>query len=226
MPTVLVTGANRGIGLGFARHYAAAGWDVLAACRTPEEAVALKRLPNTSLLRLDMTDEAGIAALARGMAGRPLDLLINNAGMLGPRSLPLGTSQQAEWLSVLSTNAVGPYLLAERLASNVLASQGKRVVNASSSMASLSRGSTDWAPIYAVSKAALNMVTRHLAAELGPRGGIVVALSPGWVQTAMGGPGAVTPVDEAVAALAATIEGLTPTENGSFLDSSGSPFPW
>lgn len=226
MPTVLVTGANRGIGLGFAQHYAAAGWDVLAACRTPGEAASLRRLPNTTLLPLDVTDEAGIEALARDMAGQPLDLLINNAAVLGPRSLRLGTSQQGEWLSVLATNAVGPYLLTERLAPNVLASQGKRVVNSSSSMASLSLGSTDWAPVYAVSKAALNMVTRHLAAELGPRGGIVVAISPGWVQTAMGGPGASTLVEEAVAAMAATIGRLTPAENGSFLDSYGSPFPW
>ncbi len=226
MPTVLITGAGRGLGLGFAQHYAKAGWDLLATCREPREAPTLRRLPGVEVLRLDMADEAGIERIAGGLSGRPIDLLINNAGVLGPRNMALGTSQQADWLQVLATNTVGPYLLAERVAANVLASQGKRIVNISSGLGSLEQADTEWAPIYCVSKAGLNMVTRHLARLLGPRGGIAVALSPGWVQTAMGGPGASTTVEEAVATMAATIERLTSADNGRFLHADGSPLPW
>ncbi len=226
MPTVLVTGAGRGIGLGFAQHYAKAGWEVLAACRAPREAPTLKRLPGTQVLTLDLDDEAAIERVAEGLSGRPIDLLINNAAILGPRNMALGTSQQADWLQVLRTNTVAPYLLAERIAANVLASQRKTIVNLSSGLGSLAQADTEWAPIYCVSKAGLNMVTRHLATLLGPRGAIAVAISPGWVRTAMGGPGAVTSVEETVAMIAATVDGLTPAQNGSFLQADGNPLPW
>ena len=226
MPTLLVTGASRGLGLGFAQHYARAGWEVLATCRQPREAPTLRRLQNTEVLPLDLDDEAAIERFAEGLSGRPLDLLLNNAGLLGPRNMALGTSQQADWLQVLRTNTVGPYLLAERVAANVLASARKTVVNLSSGLGSLALADTEWAPIYCVSKAGLNMVTRHLATLLGPRGATVVSISPGWVRTAMGGPGAATSVEEAVASIAATIEGLTPARNGRFLYADGSEIPW
>ena len=226
MPTVLVTRASRGIGLGFAQHYARAGWDVLATCRQPREAPTLRRLPNTEVLPLDLDDEAAIERLAEGLSGQPLDLLLNNAGVLGPRNMALGTSQQSEWLEVLRTNTVGPYLLAERVAANVLASSQKKVVNISSGLGSLAQADTEWAPIYCVSKAALNMVTRHLATLLGPRGATVISLSPGWVRTAMGGPAAASSVEESVASMAATIEALTTARNGRYLYADGSEIPW
>lgn len=226
MPCVFITGASRGIGLGLAQFYARAGWSVIASCREPREAPALRRLPGTEVVKLDVTDEAAIDRVADGLSGRPIDLLFNNAGLLGPRSTPLGMSQQEDWLRILKANTVGPYLLAERIASNVLASQQRKVVNISSSQGSLTQADTEWSPMYCVSKAALNMVTRHLATLIGPRGGIVVSLSPGWVKTAMGGPEAATSVEEAVAAMAATVESLTPAENGRFLYADGSPVPW
>jgi len=226
MPQVLVTGANRGLGLGFARHYAAAGWSVLAACREPAEAPALRRLPRTQVLRLDLAEEASIEAVARDIGGTPLDLLLNNAAVIGPPNQSLGNLQQAGWLSVLRVNAVGPALLAERLAANVLASERRSIVNITSHLGSLSQASTDWAPLYCVSKAGLNMVTRWLAEALAPRGAIVVALSPGWVQTSMGGPGATLSVEQAVAELAAVIERLTRADSGSFLDTAGQTIPW
>ncbi len=226
MPTVLITGANRGLGLGFAKHYAGEGWDVIGACRQPLEAAALKKLPRTRVLPLDLAEEPSILALADDIGGAPLDLLINNAGMLGPRTAGLGQLGQSDWLEVLGVNAVGPALLAEALAANVLASQRKLVVNISSGLGSMSETEPEWAPLYCVSKAALNMVTRYLAKALAPRGGLAVALSPGWVQTAMGGPGATLSVEDAVEALAAVIAGLKKADNGSFLGHQGQPIPW
>lgn len=226
MPTVLVTGANRGLGLGFAKHYAGKDWTVLAACRQPNEAAALKRLTNTRVLPLDLSDEDSIAALSQTVGGAPIDLLINNAGVLGPQPSSLGQLQQSDWLPVLSVNAVGPALLTEALAANLLASRTRKVVNISSGLGSLTEADTEWAPVYCVSKAALNMATRYLAAALAPRGGIVVALSPGWVQTAMGGQGAELTVEESVAAMTAVIEGLGRKDNGSFLGHQGRPIPW
>lgn len=226
MPTLLVTGANRGLGLGFARHYAEAGWSVIGACRQPAEAVALRRLPSTRVLPLDLADEGSIAALAEAVGGTPIDLLLNNAGLLGPQPASLGQLQQEDWLEVLKVNSVGPALLTEALSANVLASRAKTVVNISSGLGSLAEAETEWAPVYCVSKAALNMVTRYLAGALGPRGGIVVAISPGWVQTAMGGAGASLTVEESVAAMARVIAGLQRADSGAFLGHQGHPIPW
>jgi NAD(P)-dependent dehydrogenase (short-subunit alcohol dehydrogenase family) len=226
MSTVLVTGANRGLGLGFAKHYAREGWEVLACCRRPGEAAALRKLPGTRVLELDVADEGSIERLAKEISGAPIDVLINNAGIGGPVGVDFGASSQADWLPTLLTNTVGPYMMTERLAQNVLASQQKKIVSITSGLGSLAQATSDYAPIYSISKAGLNMACRRIAHTLGPRGAIVVVLSPGWVKTAMGGQGAPLSVEQSVAGMAAVIAGLTRADNGSFRNQDGSSLPW
>src|SRR5579863_1042590 len=131
MATVLVTGANRGLGLEFARQYAADGWDVIACCREPTKAKELKKLNGSVAVEaLDVGEDAQISALAKRLKGRAIDLLINNAGVYGPRS---GTDAGA-WLDVFRVNSIAPLHLAQALAANVTRSELKRIVSVSSAM--------------------------------------------------------------------------------------------
>jgi len=226
MPTVLITGANRGIGLGFAKHYAREGWDVLACCRAPGEAAALKKLTGTRVLALDVADEGSIDRLAKEISGAPIDLLLNNAGHGGPLGVDFGATRLADWLPTLLTNTVGPYMMIERLAANVLASRQKKIVSITSGLGSIAQVDSDYAPIYSVSKAGLNMGSKRIAKILGPRGAIVVVISPGWVKTAMGGQGAPLSVETSVAGMTAVIAGLTKKDNVSFRNYDGKTLPW
>jgi NAD(P)-dependent dehydrogenase (short-subunit alcohol dehydrogenase family) len=226
MPTVLITGANRGLGLGFAKHYAKEGWQVLGCCRKPSEAAALRKLPGARVLELDVADEDSIERLAEEISGTPLDLLLNNAGIGGPVGVDFGATRHADWLPTLLTNTVGPYMMIERLAQNVLASEQKKIVSITSGLGSIADATSDYAPIYSISKAALNMGAKRISHILGPRGAVVVVLSPGWVKTAMGGQGAPLSVEKSVAGMTRVIAGLTRADNGSFRNHDGSTLPW
>lgn len=224
MPTVLITGASRGIGLGLARTFAAKGSTVLACARDPGKVPAIagtvERHP------LDVTDPASIAALGRALAGRPLDLLVNNAGIYGPRDAALGRIDQAAWLAVLLTNTVGPVRVVEALLPSLRAGRGRTIVTVSSVMGSLARTTAPGALPYRTSKAAVNMAMRSIAQELGPEGFTVVVVHPGWVRTDMGGPQAAIDVEASVRGLEAVIGGLRPADNGRFLAYDGSEIPW
>jgi NAD(P)-dependent dehydrogenase (short-subunit alcohol dehydrogenase family) len=223
MPTVLITGANRGIGLEFARQYAADGWDVVACCRKPGDAKALKKLDGAiEIEALDVGNERAIAGLAKRLKGRPVDLLINNAGVYGPRD---GTDSKA-WLEVLRVNAIAPLHLSQALAGNVAHSQQKRIVSISSSMGSIEGNGSGDDYIYRSSKAALNMVMKGLSNELKDRGITVIALSPGWVKTDMGGKSApLEPVDS-VAAMRKLIGRLKLADSGKFFSHNGQAIAW
>ena len=116
MPTVLITGANRGVGLEFAKQYAAEGWRVHGACRDPGKATALKAIKgDVQVHPLDVTDEAQIEALAKSLGNEPIDILINNAGIIGPDDSFGGTEVEG-WMQTLRVNALAPVRIAERLA--------------------------------------------------------------------------------------------------------------
>lgn len=220
MPAVLVTGANRGIGLEFARQYAADGWDVIA---TGRQASAELDALGVKVERLDMRDLEAVAAFGDTVADG-LDLLIANAGTNHPRSGETA-ADAAAWVNMMAVNSVAPFLLARAVLPKMRAPGGK-LVAISSRMGSIADNrSSGWIP-YRSSKAALNAAWRSLAMDVAPSGLVAVLYNPGWVQTRMGGPGAPLAVDESVAALRRHIAGLGPDDSGRFLERDGSEIPW
>ncbi len=225
MPTLLITGANRGIGLALLRIFAADGWRIHACCRQPDKAKALKTVAgDIRLHRVDVTDGLRVASLARELADEAIDVLVNNAGIYGPRT-GFSETDYDDWLKVLAVNTLAPLRLVERFVEHVSRSERKLVINVSSRMGSISQNSGG-AYIYRSSKAALNAVTKGLSADLAARGITVVAVHPGWVQTDMGGAGADIPAETSAAGLRQVIEGLSAKQSGRFLNYDGEEIPW
>jgi NAD(P)-dependent dehydrogenase (short-subunit alcohol dehydrogenase family) len=190
--TVLVTGSDRGLGLEFVRQYAARGDTVIATCRHPEQAVELQTLArgqkNVVIDKLDVSDDAEIKALASKYHGRPIDVLVNNAGVLGGREeQSLGTFSRKDFHAVMDVNAFGPLAVSQAFRDNVIASQGKRIVAVTSGLGSISRsgGMPNGPYYYRMSKAALNMGLQALGADLKSQGVIVAVVSPGASETQM-----------------------------------------
>jgi NAD(P)-dependent dehydrogenase (short-subunit alcohol dehydrogenase family) len=190
--TVLVTGSDRGLGLEFVRQYAARGDTVIATCRRPDQALELQTFArdrkNVVIDKLDVSDDAEIKALAAKYRGRPIDVLVNNAGVLGGREeQSLGTFSRKDFHAVMDVNAYGPLAVAEAFRENVIASQGKRIVAVTSGLGSISRsgGMPNGPYYYRMSKAALNMGLQALGADLKSQGGIVAVVSPGASETQM-----------------------------------------
>ena len=219
----LVTGANRGIGLAFARHLSERGDQVLATARHPEKARGLAKL--SRLEQLDVVDEKSIASLARRIADQPLDVLINNAGIgdAGPR---FGHVSIEELEQAFRVNAIGPVAVTQALLPSLRAGQRRTVVNLSSGLASISENESGGWIAYRASKAALNQLTRTMAGELRKEGFICIAICPGWVKTDMGGHGASVSPDDSVAAMLKVVDRLKPSDTGRFLDRRGKQLPW
>jgi NAD(P)-dependent dehydrogenase (short-subunit alcohol dehydrogenase family) len=224
MSTVLITGANRGIGLELARQYAAAGWDVIACCRKPKEATALARL-KVEMRPLDVAKPASIAKLAVALKGRAIDVLLNNAGILGKRS-GFGKAESKEFLSVMQVNALGPLLMAQSFWPHVKRSKMKKVAAITSGMGSIASGANGGSYAYRSSKAALNMVMKNLGNDLGGKGILTAAISPGWVKTDMGGKSAPLSVVDSAAGIIAVIAGLDTKSSGGFFNYNGQILPW
>lgn len=236
MPTVLVTGANRGLGLEFARQYAAAGWQVIAACREPAAAAELQGLaathPALEVRALDVADFSAIDALARELAGRPIDVLLNNAGVFGPRPVDgrdprqtFGSIDYDIWAEVIRVNTMAPLKMAEAFVDHVAASSQRRIVAVSSVEGSIER-SKGGIHAYRSSKAALNMVIRTLARDLAPRGIVTAAFCPGWIRTRMGGAMAPLEAPPSIEGLRRVIEGLDLERSGRFWLWTGEALPW
>lgn len=232
MRRVLITGANRGLGLEFVRQSLQAGDRVIACCRHPGHASALNSLvgqhPNRlHVLPLDVASERSRDELLRELplVGDGLDCLINNAGVL-PSGERFGQIEAQTLSTTLATNTIGPFALTQALAPMLAAGHAPRVANVSSTLGSIARTDAFRTPSYAISKAALNMATVLLAHALAPQGIGVVALHPGWVRTEMGGKDAEIDAADAVRGLLAVIHGLRPEQSGQFLDYRGQPLPW
>ena len=226
----IVTGANRGLGLEFTRQLLARGDQVVAACRHPGKASELNHLAGEypgrlHVLPLDVAEEKSRTAFARELplVADGVDLLINNAGVLhsGER---WGSVSEANLADSLRTNAMGPFLLTQALASQL--ADHATVANISSGMGSISDDPDFHSPSYRISKAALNMATRMLARALESRGIPVIALCPGWVRTDMGGSSAQITPPESVSALLQVIDAVMPERSGGFFDRFGKPMPW
>lgn len=231
MPSTLITGANRGLGLEFARQYAGEGWRVYATCRNPNSASDLRRLADASdlkveIMALDVTDLASIKAAATVLEGQPIDLLLNNAGVGGPRGQKIGNIDYEVWANVLDVNTLGPLRVSEAFVDHVARSERKLIVTLTSGMGSIADNASGGAFAYRSSKAAVNMVMRSLAIDLTPRGITCVVINPGWVQTDMGGPhGTQTPA-ESVTKLRRLIDNLEPAHSGKFFNHDGREYAW
>ncbi|MBI2253361.1 MAG: SDR family oxidoreductase [Proteobacteria bacterium] len=226
MPTVLITGANRGIGLELARQYAQAGWDVIACCRKPTEADALKALKgNVEVKALDVAKPASIAKLAVALKGRSIDVLLNNAGILG-RRVGFGKAETKEFLGVMQVNVLGPLLMAESFWPLVKKSKQKKIVAITSGMGSISGGANGGSYAYRSSKAALNMVMKNLGNDLGGKGIATAAISPGWVKTDMGGKSAPLTVTDSAAGIIKVIASIDAAKSGGFFNHNGDTIAW
>ena len=176
---------------------------------------------------LDMTDIESFPAFAAGLKGRPMDLLLNNAGLYGlEERQSLGRVDVAEWQRVMMVDVFAPLKLVENLIDNLVLSERPVVGNLSSKMGSMADNTSGGIYLYRSAKAALNAVSKSLAVDLRARGILVVALHPGWVKTDMGGPNALIPVDVSVTGLRRVIAGLTPADSGRFLAFDGRNVPW
>ena len=233
MSRVLITGANRGLGLEFARQYSADGWDVIATARNPKQSEELQRLTknkNVSLQTLDVASDDSVKHLAEVLNGRPVDLLILNSAIYTRDGNKFGELNFAGWRESFETNVLGAMRVAEALIQNVAASKRKQIVAISTGMASLQTlGDTigfESAYQYRSSKAALNMAMSILAHEVKPQGISVLIFSPGWVQTDMGGPNAELTPEQSIAAMRKVLERNPMELTGKFLSYDGTTWPW
>jgi NAD(P)-dependent dehydrogenase (short-subunit alcohol dehydrogenase family) len=231
MSTLLITGANRGLGLEFTRQYAAAGWRVLACCRTPENAQSLQalasRLPDQiSVHALDVSDLNAIDILAQQLRDTPIDLIINNAGIYPDRHGGFGYTDYDAWMMAFLVNTMAPMKITEAFVSNLERGAGKTVATISSKMGSLDDNTSGGCYLYRSSKAAVNMVVKSLSLDLASRGIRVVVLHPGWVQTDMGGPNALTTPEKSVSGMRNVIDHLTKEDSGRFISFDGADVPW
>jgi NAD(P)-dependent dehydrogenase (short-subunit alcohol dehydrogenase family) len=231
MPSTLITGANRGIGLEFARQYLADGWQVYAACRHPDSASELRRLADDSddkvqIQALDVTDPVSVQAAAAELEGQAIDLLLNNAGVGGARGQTIGNIDYEVWAKVLDVNTMGPLRVSEAFVDHVAKSERKLIVTLTSGMGSLADNTSGGSIAYRSSKAAVNMVMRSLAIDLASRGITCVVVNPGWVQTDMGGANATLTPAKSVTALTRLIETLGPAQSGKFFNYDGCEYAW
>ena len=238
MPTILITGASRGLGLGFAKRYAANGWRVLASCREPKVAADLNALANEFNLQinqLDVLDHGSIRDYANILKDESVDILFNNAGIQGPQPQNFCNIDYEAWERVFQTNVMSVMIVCEAFIENVERSDRKLIVNVSSGTSSITQ-KTEVTPahaaekgelyLYRSSKTALNMVSRCLAWELRSRGVAVVMLGPGWVRTALGGDRAKFSVEESVTNCVPMINSWSIEDTGKFYLYDGSEIPW
>ncbi|WP_025740294.1 SDR family oxidoreductase [Salinivibrio socompensis] len=233
-PTLLITGANRGIGLALTERYLEHGWRVIACCRFPGSAPHLMTLKNryTSLTThaLDVTDHAAVQDLASRLSDTPVHLLINNAGQYGPKGYQLGETDTEAWREVLEVNTIAPLVMAESFTPHLTLANnsGHTPIFAfiSSKVGSMSDNQSGGGYIYRSSKAALNAVVKSLSIDLRPKGIRTVALHPGWVQTQMGGSNALITTDISAQGLKQVLDTLTDSQSGHFFDYQGNTIEW
>ena len=217
MPTVLITGAARGLGLEFVKQYRAGGWDVVATARSESGELAET---GATILTIDMTDFAAVAALR---LDRPLDLLIANAGIAQPAEAKTADDGTG-WIDTFRINSIAPVLLAQAVMPRLAEAKGKAIA-ITSQMGSIADSSTAWIP-YRASKAALNMAWHVLANEVRDQGVTLGLMHPGWVQTDMGGPGATIDAPTSVRGMVSVIGGLGIEQSGGFFGYDGREIPW
>lgn len=231
MQTVLITGANRGLGLEFCRQYAAADYQVIAACRNPDKAEQLaalaKQYPHIQIETLDVADFSQIDALSTKLADHKIDVLLNNAGVYGDQaSRGFGQLDYQTWASVLAVNVMAPLKLAEAFLPQVQRSDKRLIVALSSLMGSMTDNTSGGSILYRSSKAGLNAALKSLSIDLRPTAVGVLILHPGWVRTDMGGPNGLIDAEESVSGMRKVIDNFSLADTGRFVKYDGSALPW
>lgn len=227
---ILITGANRGLGLEFTQQYLEEGHRVFAGCRNPEEAHQLQNIQKNyadslSIIKLDVNSADDIATIKNQLHDIELDLLINNAGVYGPKNLQFGHISKQDWMHVLQTNSIAPVLISQAFIRQLLPRQGK-LVFITSRMGSIGDNQAGANYMYRSSKAALNAACKSLAIDLEADGIPVLILHPGWVATDMGGPNAWIDTKQSIAGMKKIIEHATLKDSGVFYHYDGSILPW
>jgi NAD(P)-dependent dehydrogenase (short-subunit alcohol dehydrogenase family) len=228
---ILITGANRGIGLEMVKYSMQQGWRVFACCRNPHNADSLFNIAQLSNGQIsvhiaDMQELSTLQALSYELRHDPIDMLINNAGIYGSDKNKFGAVDVESWLQSFQVNCIAPLKMVEAFAEQLLMGKGKLVACMSSKMASMADNGSGNSYIYRSSKAALNAVVKSLSIDLKEQGIISVALHPGWVKTEMGGANAEITARECVEQLFAHLSSLTLDDSGRFIDIDGSDIPW
>lgn len=230
MRTVLITGANRGIGFEFAKQYTIQGWNVLACCREPSQAKELKllttQLSNIQVLKLDVAAKNDLQKLVCTLQDKTIDLLINNAGVFGPQGMEFSCVEDRAWIDVFQVNTIAPLNLVNALISQIANSELKTVVAISSDMGSIGANNKGGDYLYRASKAALNCVIKNLSIDLKPQNITVLSLHPGWVKTDMGGMAAPLMPEESVTKMRNLLNSVTILNTGQFLNYNGEVLPW
>jgi NAD(P)-dependent dehydrogenase (short-subunit alcohol dehydrogenase family) len=227
MAKIVVTGANRGLGLEFVRQLLARGDEVIAAVRHANRASELTALAQGRACRivsLDAADDASAAGLARELAGEAVDGLINNAGVGSFDGL--AASRTEVMLNEYNVNAIGPLRVARALLPNLRLGAAKKIMSVTSLMGSIADNTSGGAYGYRMSKAALNMGNKCLALDLAGDGITAVVVNPGWVKTDMGGAGAPLTADVSIRGMLAVYDKLTLADTGKFLHHEGRELPW
>ena len=226
MPTYLITGANRGLGLEFARQLSQRKDDtkILATAREPEKATELQRLVH-DVYPLDVADPKSIEKLADHLKDQPIDVLINNAGV-SSKTNSIATLDADDMRTAFAVNAIGPMLVTKVALKNLRAGSRKIVFNITSQLGSIANNKGGSSYAYRGSKAALNMMTVSLSNELKKEGFTCVVAHPGWVQTDMGGANAPLKPEQSIAGLLKIIDGLKAEDSGKFFNYDGKTLPW
>ena len=227
MPTVMITGSNRGLGLECARQYADEGWRVIATCRNPGNAIKLASLKGElEIHALDISDHGQILSLADSLREEAIDLLFNNAGIFDPSPSQLVDIDYNAWENFIRVNVMSPLMVCATFSDHVAASDLKKIAIMSSKMGSIDDNNSGGSYIYRSSKAALNAVMKSLSIDLAPRGISVAILHPGWVRTDMGGPNGLIDAPESVDGLLKVIKDLNLKNSGRFYSYDGSEIAW
>ena len=227
METVLITGASRGIGLELTRQFLRQGYNVISPCRNSASAelAALTSSAALTLCNLELTDSGSITKLADELSNINIDILINNAGVIGPDEQALETIEPDGWLKTFAINTIAPLMVSRAFLANLRKSSNPRIITISSQMGALSRQSTGMYA-YRSSKAAVNKAMQVLALELKDLGIIVCPVHPGWVKTDMGGPDADISVSESATGIVNLVRNLKIEQTGKFLTWQGEEHAW
>lgn len=228
MPGVIITGANRGLGLEFARQYAVDDWRVFACCREPQQAKELRGLAeqheNLTVHGVDVKNHKQIDALYGDLSAEKIDVIINNAGVY--RDSIFREFDYQAWIESFQVNTFAAAKMAEAFVAQVARSEQRLMVAITSLMGSIEDNTSGGSYLYRSSKAALNAVMKSLSVDLKPKGIGTLILHPGWVKTDMGGTNAQITPEQSVRGMRSRIERFTLKDSGRFLNYDGTELPW